>query len=67
MVEVCPICNSDPCTGVSYPHMLAEYSAGNNVEHWRRIHDGHAEKAPPPDPATAQLQAHLERHGKCCH
>lgn len=37
--EPCPICGVADCGGVVYPHLVKEFLAGRNKEHWRGIHD----------------------------
>jgi hypothetical protein len=65
--DACSICGEADCKGTVYPHMVREYRAGRNREHWRRIHDlgRYAGPVVQTSPEDLALRAYVARR-KCC-
>jgi hypothetical protein len=42
--------------------MIAQFLAGRNVEHWRRIHDQPVSPTPTPTPEDEQLRTYVAQH-----
>jgi hypothetical protein len=70
----CVICGKEACK--TYPLMIERFTAGRDVEHWRRIHDRMNGMAPtvivvpqapsPPDPWLPLIRACDDYQPGCC-